>query len=294
VTLAAFEAACYAGPVRLRRLSPALGAEVHDLDLRRPIVAADRRALQQALLDHHLLVVRGQDVDDAQHVAFAEVFGRVAGEGSGPVGLVSNVLAGGGLGGDRATWHSDYTFFPSPYDAISLYGITIPPGGTHTAFANGILAARTLPAELRRRVEGLQSRAVLAFDSGSLTDGVRFRLGRRDDSVAFQLRPVLWPHRSTGEPILAVWEQQTDALLPLAPDDSDALLEELFAHLYRPEHQYVHEWAPDDLVLWDNHALQHSRPEVGVQQPRSLRRVCVGVDQDLSIFAERRRTGLTS
>ena len=76
---------------------------------------------------------------------------------------------------------------------------------------------------------------------------------------------MLWPHRTTGEPILAVWEQQTDALLPLEPEESDALLERLFEHLYRPEHQYVHEWAPNDLVLWDNHALQHSRPAVGVR-----------------------------
>ena len=134
----------------------------------------------------------------------------------------------------------------------------------------------------------MQGRAVLAFDGGSLTDGVRYRLGRRDDAAIYQLRPVLWPHRNTGEPILAVWEQQTDALLPLEPEESDALLERLFEHLYRPEHQYVHEWAPDDLVLWDNHALQHSRPAVGVQEPRSLRRVCVGEDQDLSTFAARR------
>jgi len=169
-----------------------------------------------------------------------------------------------------------------------LYGVEIPESGTQTAFVSAILAARTLPAELRARLEGLQSRAVLAFDSGSLSDGVRYRIGRRDDAVIFQARPVLWPHRDTGEPILAVWEQQTDALLPLEPQESDALLELLFEHLYRPEHQYVHDWAPDDLVLWDNHALQHSRPAVGLQEPRSLRRVCVGMDQDLAAFARLR------
>jgi taurine dioxygenase len=266
-------------------LSPALGAEVLDLDLHRPLGADDPAALRQALDEHHLLLVRGQPLDDDQHLAFAAAFGHVAREAQGAIGMVSNVRPDGTLGSDRATWHSDFTFFPAPYEAISLYGIDIPASGTQTSYANGILAARTLPVQLRARLEGVQGRAVLSFDSGSLTDGVRYRLGRRDDAVIHQVRPVLWPHRNTGEPVLAVWEQQTDALLPLEPEESNALLEQLFDHLYRPEHQYVHEWAPDDLVLWDNHALQHSRPAVGVEEPRSLRRVCVGDEQDLSLFA---------
>ena len=96
---------------------------------------------------------------------------------------------------------------------------------------------------------------------------------------------MLWPHPGTGEEILAIYHQQTDAILPLAQDESVALLDELFAHLYQPAHRYVHRWELHDLVLWDNVALQHSRPEVGTDEPRTLRRVCVGVDQDLSVFA---------
>ena len=276
--------------MRITRLSPALGAQILDLDPGRAIGAKDQDALRQALTHHHLLLIRGRQLDEDAHLAFAEIFGHVAQEANGSIGMVSNVRSGGTLGADRATWHSDFTFFPAPYEAISLYGTDIPAGGTQTSFVNAILAARTLPAELRARLDGLKGRAVLAAGGGSLTDGVRYRLGRCDDAAIHQLRPVLWPHRDTGEPILAVWEQQTDALLPLEPDESDALLERLFGHLYRPEHQYVHEWAADDLVLWDNHALQHSRPAVGVQEPRSLRRVCVGEDQDLSIFAARRAT----
>jgi taurine dioxygenase len=274
--------------VELRGLSEALGAEVDGIDLRSPIPPDAAAGLRHALLDHQLLVVRGQELDDEHQLAFARCFGRVASEGRGPVGLVSNVRPDGTLGGDRATWHADYTFFPSPYEAISLYGLEIPDGGTETWFANGVLAARTLPPDLRARVEGLQARSVLAFDAGSLSDAVRHRLGRRDDAVAAQVRPVLWPHRDTGEEILAVWEQQTDAVLPLPPDDSTALLEELLAHVSRPEHRYVHHWEEHDLVIWDNHAVQHARPEVGVERPRTLRRVCVGADQDLSVFAAAR------
>jgi taurine dioxygenase len=154
-------------------------------------------------------------------------------------------------------------------------------------FANAVAAAADLPADLRARIEPLQARAAVDVTSPEREAGVRVELGRLDESYPHAIRPVLWPHRSTGEPILAVWEQQTDALLPLPADESTALIRELFAHLYRPEHVMVHHWQAGDLLVWDNHALQHSRPDVGVEEPRTLRRVCVGVAPDLSIFAAR-------
>ena len=266
--------------MRFHRLSAVLGAEVIDLDLGAP------EALRAALHTYKLLLLRGRPVDDDEHLAFARCFGPIARERSGEVGIVSNVRPDGVLGSDRATWHSDYMFFPKPYEAISLYGLDIPPAGTQTSFLNGALAAATLPPRLRARLDGLQSRAVATL-GGSLTAGIRYRSGRCDGVDPHHLRPVLWPHHATGEPVVAAWHQQTDALLPLPQDESVALLDDLFAHLYRPAHTYVHEWEPHDLVLWDNHALQHSRPEVGVEQPRTLRRVCVGEDQDLSVFARR-------
>jgi taurine dioxygenase len=56
--------------------------------------------------------------------------------------------------------------------------------------------------------------------------------------------------------------------------DSEALLEELFAHLYRADLLYEHEWRKHDLVAWDNIAVQHARPNVTLEGPvRTLRKV---------------------
>jgi taurine dioxygenase len=263
-------------------LSPALGARVDNVDLVR-----DAATLRDALRAHHLLLFRGREIGEAEHLVIAAVFGRIAQEKSGSISVVSN-QPGGGLGPDAASWHSDFTFFPAPYECISLYGVEIPAEGTHTAFANGVLAARTLPEDLRARVDGLQARSVTDIArSTSKSECVRYRLGRCDGIDPHQLRPVLWPHPVTGDQILAVWEQQTDAILPLAQDESVALIEVLFAHLYQPAHVYMHDWQRFDLLLWDNLALQHSRPYVGVEQARILRRVSVGDDQDISQFVRR-------
>ncbi len=255
-----------------------------------PVAAPDWDRIEQAFRRRHLLVFRGSQLSDEDHLAVMSRFGHIALEGRhgalSPVGFVSNHRPDGTLGSNAASFHIDYGFFPHPYEVISLYGLEIPPSGTETWFVSGVAGAASLPAGLRRRIEGLSARQAVDVRSTAGQAGVRVRLGRLDEHYPHQVRPVLWPHRTTGEEILAVWEQQTDAILPLEPAESTALIEELFAHLYPPAHRYVHRWQAGDLVIWDNHALQHGRPEVGTETPRTLRRVCVGQTQDLSIFSD--------
>jgi taurine dioxygenase len=273
--------------MELTAASPALGTVVADVDLRVPLAPSDRTRLRTALERSYLLHFPGQELSDAQHEAVVAQFGAVANESGGAVGFVSNYRPDGSLGSGAATFHIDFGFTDQPYEYLSLYGLEIPAGGTVTCFANAVAAAADLPADLGARVESLSARAAVDVASPVREAGVRIDLGRLDESYPHAVRPVLWPHRLTGEPILAVWEQQTDALLPLPPDESAALLRELFTHLYRPDHVLVHHWQPGDLLVWDNHALQHARPDVGVDERRTLRRVCVGVAPDLSIFADR-------
>ena len=61
-------------------LSDVLGAEVIGLDLHQPIADADAAALRQALLDHQVLLVRQDGVDDREHVRFCKAFGEIQAE----------------------------------------------------------------------------------------------------------------------------------------------------------------------------------------------------------------------
>jgi taurine dioxygenase len=262
-----------------------LGAFVHGLDFD----DIDGQALRDALNEYRLLCIRGRVVAEDEHAALASSLGHLATERAGVISLVSNVVPGGALGGDEASWHSDFMFFPSPYEYISLYALELPASGTQTRFVDAVAAARTLPAGLRASVVGLEGRAVADLSPMSPgSAGIRYLDGRRDGVDPHFERPVLWPHPATGEEVLAVWHQQTDAILPLPQEDSVALLRELFAHLYQPAFQYVHQWETHDLVIWDNRALQHSRPHVGTTEPRTLRRISIGEDQDLSVFFNRK------
>jgi taurine dioxygenase len=269
--------------------SPALGSTVRGIDLRDPLDAGALAELRTELARSYLLHFPDQDLSDEQHERVVGRFGTVAVEAGGRIGFVSNHRPDGSLGSRAATFHIDFGFTDQPYEYLSLYGVEVPKGGSETWFANAVAAARDLPPALRARVASLRARAAVDVTSEVQEEGVRIDLGRLDETYPHAVRPVLWPHHATGEPILAVWQQQTDALWPLPEDESTQILHELFAHLYRPKHVMVHRWQPGDLVVWDNHALQHARPDVGVEEPRTLRRVCVGVAPDLSIFAERLR-----
>jgi taurine dioxygenase len=95
-----------------------------------------------------------------------------------------------------------------------------------------------------------------------------------DDGAPQAEHPVLMTHPITGARILYVTAMQTDSIVGLADDESEALLEQLWGELYAPGNVYEHEWQVGDLLVWDNLALQHARGAVTGR--RTLRRVPVG------------------
>jgi len=77
--------------------------------------------------------------------------------------------------------------------------------------------------------------------------------------------------------MLLVTEHHATRILELEEDDSKALLEELFAHVYAPARQYDHVWQLNDVVMWNNLAVQHARREQSdfAGGPRALQRVAL-------------------
>ena len=55
------------------------------------------------------------------------------------------------------------------------------------------------------------------------------------------------------------------------PDDESAqLLSELYAHMVKRKFRYQHEWSHNDLLMWDNCAVQH---KANFDYDSSLRRL---------------------
>jgi taurine dioxygenase len=258
--------------MEVRPLGPALGAEVTGVDAREPLTPARRAQLQRWYDEHHLLAFRAQHLDMSNQADFVACFGPPIDDMADGhlTGYISNVMddkAGSG----PLPFHSDYSFTALPVQGIALYAVELPPQGTSTWFANGALAAATLPDDLRAAATGRTvTHALGVFATGS--EGARTRDHVLPPDAPRHSHPILRTHPRTGETVLFVTDLHAERVDGMEHAASDALLDALLAHLYRPEHLYEHRWEVGDLVVWDNETLQHMRADVSEAIPRTFLR----------------------
>jgi len=259
--------------VRTSPLSPAWGVVVEDLDLADDLTAHEDD-LQALLREHRMLCFRAPELRGEDQKRLLACFGPLVDEsfdGSG-WSFVSNVEPGGVLGDGPFLFHSDLEFTSEPLRVLSLYAVELPDAPTSTRFANGARAAAHLDAELLAAIDGRTAIHVFPLLEGR--GDARYRVRDLDDGAPRAEHPVLLTHPVTGERVLYVTAMQTDSIVGLTDDESEALLERLWAELYAPDNVYEHEWQIGDLLVWDNLVLQHARGAVTGR--RTLRRVPVG------------------
>lgn len=267
-----------------RELSSALGVEVGGVDFTRPLPADQADELRRLFQEHRLLLVRGQELSAEDHLRLC---GYVL-----PVheqwGYVSNTEIRGFHPEFNLLFHSDFAFTAYPLLGISLYAVELGDDAAPTRFANTELAYGRLPAGLRADVEGLD---VLML--ANTVDGredipartIRVPDDAPEDAYIRVARPLVSEHRVTRTPYLLASEQQASHFLDRTIAESDDLLERLFAHMYSPANVYEHEWEVDDLVIWDNLALQHGRRENPGTVRRCLRRVTMSEKSMAEVLA---------
>lgn len=268
--------------IDIRPFDAPLGAEVVGLDLSRALDADEFARIHRAHLDYHVLVFRDQRITPEQQIAFSRRFGPLQVhvlhqfhlEGYPEILTVSNIVENGqplGLGDAGHYWHSDLSYKERPSLGSLLHAQELPAEGGDTLFANMHLAWETLPEALRKAVEGRFAEHTYLAKYEALRQLSPWRPKLSDDQLA-QLKPVVHPivrtHPETGRRALFVSEHFTTRIVGLPPNESSALLRELFAHSTRAEHIYRHKWQPHDLVFWDNRSLMH----LAAGTPNHLRR----------------------
>jgi taurine dioxygenase len=257
--------------IEIRAFDGAVGAEVLGLDLSQPLSPGDFARIHRAHLDHHVLVFRDQRITPDQQIAFSRRFGPLQIHvlhqfqlpGFPEVLVVSNIVENGkpiGLGDAGHFWHSDLSYKEKPSLGSLLHAQELPSEGGNTLFANMHLAWDTLPAHLRSAVEGRSAEHTYLAKYAELQKRSPWRPNLSAEQIA-QVKPVVHPvvrtHPETGRKALFVSEHFTTRVIGLPEDESQQLLEDIFAHSVREEHLYQHRWAEHDMVFWDNRSLMH-------------------------------------
>jgi len=267
-----------------------LGAEIRCGDVR-DLDESARVRLREALTEHLVLVIRGQDLSDPELIAFGRTFGELdiaplaytdghKERQHEEVIVVSNVKEGGvpiGVLGDaEVVWHSDNSYRETPLAASILHGIEIPAEGGETGFVNMYLAMETLPVELQRRIEGRRLKHDATYNSAGVlrrgfqpTDDVRAAPG--------PWHPMVRTHPESTHDALYLGRRPNAYIEDLSVEDSEALLNALWTHATRPEVAWHHTWRRGDILVWDNRCVMHHRNPFDPAARRVMHRIqCKG------------------
>ena len=246
------------------------GALIHGVDLSRPLVDSQIAAIRSAWLQHQVIAFPGQSLVIEDIERFAHYIGP-RGEDPFIKGLPGHphVVEVKREANEQSklfaeTWHSDWSFLPTPPAGTVLYGQVIPPVGGDTLFADQYAACEALPAALRHMVEGRQ--AVHSARGGYAKDGLYGEndKGRsmaiifNDTALKTRLHPLIKRHPETGRDALFVNPGYTIGIDGMTPDESRDVLLQLFKHQLKPEFLYRHQWSQGMLTLWDNRSLLHA------------------------------------
>jgi len=256
------------------RLSGALGAEVHGVDVT-ALAPPDFEAVHQLFLEHHVLVFRDQKLTPEQQIDFGERWGPLLIHPIIPhVPDHPPIVAIENLGKRRTLtefWHSDVTFEPRPPAVTLLYALDIPPAGGDTLFANQHAAYDRLSPGMKQMLEGM--RAVHSGRGLGTTAG-------KGEAWAHQgeVHPVVRTHPETGRKALFVNSGFTIAFEDMTAEESRPLLSQLCRQAVTPDLTMRHGWHEGDLVMWDNRSVQHYAIHDHGDTPRRLHRVTVEGD----------------
>jgi len=254
----------------------ALGADVAGFDIEN-FTAAEFDAIHQAWLDHLVLRVRGQDIDDHTHREFAKRFGpleispktKFTGKPWLPdfpeMSQITNKKVNGEpigtLGNADAYWHTDMSYIDMPPKASLLHAFEIPPTGGDTHFLNMYDALDTLPKHLRDVVEGKTIKHQNVFSSdGSVRRGMKKPDSEDPRDWPGAIHPIIRTHPETKRQALFLGRRIKSYVMELPVDESDELLDALWDHATsHPEFTWSQQWHVGDLIMWDNRCAMHAR-----------------------------------
>jgi len=276
--------------IRVEPSGQPCGATATGVDLAKPLddhVVAEIRA---AWLVHHVLAFPDQQLDDDDLERFSQYFGPFGDDPYiAPIAGRQHVIAIRRTADESAplfaeNWHTDWSFQARPPSGTCLYGITIPPHGGDTLFANQHAALDAMPTELRARLTGLQAihsaRGGYAptgtYGTADQVAGRSMDIRPSDSAQATQLHPIVREHPETGRPGLFGCVGYVIGIDGVDPDEERALLGEWYAWQTREEFWYRHRWHPNMLVIWDDRSVLH-RATAGYEGfDRLLHRTTIG------------------
>jgi taurine dioxygenase len=272
-------------PFEVEPIGPTIGAELHGIDLSKPLDRDTFAFLEETLIERKVIYVRDQNITPTQHVAIGRLFGDLEVHPFHPQGEFPEIMV---LDNHKdnpvlATdlWHSDTTFRECPTRYSILRALIMPRTGGDTIWADMCAAYEGLSDKVRNFIDGLE--AVHDFNNFrrlfAKTEEGRARLRRMEELYPNPTHPVVRTHPATGKKALFVNPCFTIAIKGMQERESRFLLDFLFDQAKIPEYQFRLRWKPGTITFWDNRSTQHYAANDYYPNRRRMERVAVKGDK---------------
>ncbi|MEP5569404.1 MAG: TauD/TfdA family dioxygenase [Halioglobus sp.] len=266
------------------------GAEVRGVDLSQTLTPDQVTEIREAWLKYQVLSFPGQSLSEDDLERFTLCFGPFGDDPFiAPISGRQHIIAVQ-RDADEATslfaeqWHSDWSFQATPPQGTCLYGVTIPPTGGDTLFADQVAAVAAMPEQLKSRLQGKQAvhSAIMGYSPAGVLGDADKAAGRSmdirpsDDAAATQTHPIIFNHPETGRETILGTVGYIIGIEGIEGEEEHELLNDLYEWQTREEFRYRHRWQQGTLLMWDNRAVLHCATGGYEGHARLLHRTTIG------------------
>ena len=272
-------------PFKVNRLSPNIGAELLNIDLKQNLDNQIKQKIYEALLVYKVIFFRNQNLTTEEHLNFAKNFGELEIHPFAPhkkgFPEVLNITHNEKNKGKENTWHSDVTWRQKPSLGSILRMIEGPSVGGDTLFSDMCMAYEGLSEEIKERLNG----AIAVHDFANFRKAL-IKGGKTEQEIeAFNKKfpnpehPVIRTHPDTNKKVIYVNKAFTQYIKGWGEDESRSMLDFLYAQAAIPEYQCRFIWEKDSIAFWDNRSCQHYAVSDYWPNVRKVERVTVVGDR---------------
>ncbi len=254
--------------IRVTPVSPALGAEIGGVDIAAGISDRQFAEIGRAFVEHSVIFLRDQEITPDQHIEFAERWGQInvnrffqavpthprIAEVRKEPGQKANI---------GAQWHTDHSYDQVPALGSILYAREVPSVGGDTLFASMYAAYEGLSDGLKAILSTMRAQHSSRHSFGAEAyvgvdmDDIGGRLGNAEAATQDAVHPVVIRHPLSGRPALYVNPEFTIGFEGWTREESQPLLDYLYAHATQNEFSCRFNWRQGSMAIWDNRATQH-------------------------------------
>ncbi len=251
--------------ITVEPLTPAIGADIHGVDISKQLSAEVVAEIRAAYLEHLVVFFHDQTLTPTQVVTFSKRFGEigyypfVAGMPEHPevVAVVKKEDEKVNFGG---LWHTDTSYLERPPMGSVLYAVEVPKIGGNTLWNNMYMAYDALSPTLQNMLAGL--RGINSAEKPDAAVGRTHRIAEAPKDaqaiVTTASHPIVRTHPETGRKALYCAAAHTMHIDGMTVEESRPLLQYLYSVQQREEFGCRIHWKRGMVAFWDNRCAQHN------------------------------------